>query len=287
MKCKKHSIAIITCWYGDFPWYFPYFIHSCSHNPSVDFLIVTDNITEVLGKPDNVKIIHKTLAQINFLATKKLGFAVNIENAYKLCDFKPAYGFLFQEILDQYDFWGHGDLDVVYGDIRNFMTEEILSNYDVISSRHDYITGTFCLFRNTIHMNTLFMQSRDYGKVLSSSEHYCFDECNFLFEELQNGASIFDFPENIQSMTFVVKQAEEQNRLKAHFDFIIIEGNPGKVKWIDGKIIYKDEYEAMFYHLIKFKSKCKFQKALNPVPNSFLFTPTKVKPLPFVSLSSL
>ena len=125
-------------------------------------------------------------------------------------------------------------------------------------------------------MNTLFMQSKDYKLVLGSKENFCFDECNYLFLELQNGASIFDFPDNIQSMTWVVKKAEAEGRLKAFFDFIIIEGTPGKIKWDKGKIIYKDEYEALFYHLIKFKTACKRPKILDPIPDTFYFTPAKI-----------
>jgi hypothetical protein len=78
--------------------------------------------------------------------------------------------------LEGSDFWAHGDIDIVYEDIRNFMTDEILNSYDNISSRHDYITGTFCLFKNNQQMNTLFMQSKDYKKVMSSADHFCFDE---------------------------------------------------------------------------------------------------------------
>ncbi len=66
---------------------------------------------------------------------------------------KLAFGFLFAEIKKGYDFLGHGDIDVVYGNIRDFMTEEVLNNQDVISSWHDYNTGTFCLFRNNKLMN--------------------------------------------------------------------------------------------------------------------------------------
>ena len=274
MEIKK--IAILTCWYGPYPWYLPYFIHSCIYNITIDFYIITDNKEAIPNKPINVKIIHKTIEEIKTLAADKLGFTVVIENAYKLCDFKPAYGFLFPEIIKGYNLWGHGDIDIVYGDIRNFMTQEILDEYDIISSRHDYITGTFCLFKNSEQMNTLFMQSKDYKLVLGSDEHYCFDECNFLFSELQNGASIFDYPDNIQSMTYVVKQAEAQGKLKAFFDFIIIEGATGKIKWDKGKIIYKDLYEAMFYHLIKFKTECKWPKVLDPVPDTFYFTPRKI-----------
>jgi hypothetical protein len=281
------TISILTCWYGPYPWYFPYFIHSCKYNPTIDFIIITSNEQRIPNKPENVKIIHKTMDEIKEIASIKLEFKINIDYAYKLCDFKPAYGFFFPEIIQQYDFWGHGDIDVVYGNIRDFMTEEILGSYDIISSRHDYITGTFCLFRNNEQMNRLFMQSKDYEKVFSSPEHFCFDECNFLFAELQNGASIFDYPDNIQSMTYVVKNAEAEDKLKAFFDFIIVEGTPGKIKWDNGKIIYKDEYEAMFYHLIKFKTECKRPKILDPIPQTFYFTKRTIKAATKVEIPTL
>lgn len=270
------KIALLTFWYGPFPWYFPYYIHSCVFNPSVDFIIVTDNIQPIPSKAENIKIIHKTLAEFKATASEKLGFVVSIDYPYKLCDFKPAYGFIFPEIIAGYDFWGIGDIDLVYGNIRDFMTEEILNIYDIISSRHDYITGSFCLFKNNRKMNTLFMQSNDYQKVFSSSEHFCFDECNFLFEELKNGASILDYPNNIQSMTYVVKKGEAEGKLKAFFDFIIVEGIPGKIKWKNGKIIYNNLYEAMFYNLIIFKKECKRPKLFNPIPNTFYFTPKRI-----------
>lgn len=283
----KPKIGIVTCWYGPYPWYFPYFIHSCSYNRTIDFIIITNNQHPIPNKPKNVKIINKTLEEISVIASEKLGFKINIDCPYKLCDFKPAYGFLFPELLNGYDFWGHGDIDVVYGNIRNFMTEKILSNYDILSSRHDYITGTFCLFRNNKHMNTLFMQSKDYKQVFSSSKHFCFDECNFLFQELQNGGSIFDYPNNIQSMTWVVKKAEMERKIRPYFDFIILEGATGKIKWYKGKIIYKEMYEAMFYHLIKFKTACKRPKILDPIPDTFYFTPKKIIKNKKIEISSI
>lgn len=270
------KIGIITCWYGPYPWYMPYFIHSCTYNPSIDFIIITANKEEIPNKPENVIIIYKTIEEIKAIASQKLGFAVNIDCPYKLCDFKPAYGFLFPEIVKGYDFWGHGDIDVIYGNIRDFMTDEILNTYDVISSRHDYITGTFCLFRNNKQMNCLFKKSKDYKLVFSSAVHFCFDECSFLWKELENGASVFDYPDHIESMTHVVKKAEAEGKLKAFFDFIIVEGIPGKIKWEKGKIIYMDKYEAMFYHLVKFKKECKRPKILNPIPDTFYFTPRKI-----------
>jgi len=271
-----HSVVILTCWYGPYPWYFPYFIHSCSYNPSIDFYIITDNEQLILNKPSNVGIIFKLLSEIETTATDKFGFGVSISNPYKLCDFKPAYGFLFPELIEGYDFWGHGDLDIVYGDIRGFMTEEILNSYDIINSRHDYISGAFCLFRNKPEINTLFMQSRDYKKVYSSPEHFCFDECSFLRDQLALGSSILDFPDHTESMTYVVRKTEADEELKAYFDFIAVEGTPGKIIWDKGKIFYKQKYEAMFYHLVRFKNECKRRKVLDPIPDIYCFTPTNI-----------
>ena len=69
------SIAVITCWYGPYPWYFPYFIHSCIYNPTIDFIIITDNDESLIcNKPENVRIIYKTLEEIKIVASEKLSF---------------------------------------------------------------------------------------------------------------------------------------------------------------------------------------------------------------------
>lgn len=272
MTPNQNTICLITCWYGPYPWYFPYFIKSCAYNGSIDFIIITENQVAVLNKPENVKFVYKTLNEIQSKASKKLGFEVSLTYPYKLCDLKPAYGYLFSELIEDYSFWGVSDIDIIYGNIRGFISEDMLQHYDIISGRHDYLTGSFCLFRNTEKINRLFMESKDMQQVFSSPQHYCFDECNFLFKELQNGRSIFEFPSNIQSMTYIVKKAENEGRIKAFFDFIIVEGVPGKITWEKGKVFYRDEFEAMFYHLIKFKTICKHQIAFDPIPETLHFT---------------
>jgi len=270
------KIAIITCWYGDYPWYFSYFIHSCSFNRTIDFIIITSNTDSIANKPENVKIIHASMDKLQSLVSRKMKFTVNIGYAYKLNDFKPAYGFIFSRIIREYDFWGYADIDVMYGDIRGFMTDDLLSRYDVLSSRHDYMAGTFSMFKNEYRINTLFMQSRDYKKVFQTGKNYCFDECNNLFPELDKGRSILDFPNKIQSITYVVKKAEADGRLKAFFDFIVVDGVPGKIMWRNGKVFYKKKYEIMYYNLIRFKRECKKPKVFNPMPATIYFTPNRI-----------
>ena len=265
------KIAIATCFYGKLPWYFSYFLHSCRYNPTVDFFVIGDMEYKSINFPKNVHFINIDIKNLIKIASKKLGFQVSIPYSYKLCDFKPTYGFIFEDLFKGYDFWGHGDIDLVYGNIRNFMTEELLSSFDVVSVRHDYITGTFALYRNNKLFNSLFMESMDYKKVLSNPTHYCFDECNFLWEQLESGHSIYNLPYEIESMTHVVKKLSDRKKIRAHFDFLIVEGTPGGIKWENGKVIYRDKYEAMLYHLIRFKSECKRKIPLVTSPSTIYF----------------
>ncbi len=268
-------VAIIVPYYGKFPWYFNYFLHSCIFNSSIDFFIVSD-IEYGGALPNNVRFISWSFYKVRKMAGQKLRIPVIISNPYKLCDFKPAYGVIFSELISGYDFWGYADIDVVFGNIRNFITDKMLLNYDIISCRHDYLTGVFCLYRNCNQMNTLFMQSKDYQKVFTSTDFFSFCECNFLWQELDIGASIFDFPNKIESMTWVVKKAAKEGKIKAHFDFIIAEGTPGKIKWDKGSIIYNNKYEAMLYHLVMFKTVGKKPRLLDPIPDTFYFSPSQI-----------
>jgi len=206
MMKHQQSIALLVCYFGELPWYFDYFIHSCKFNPTVDFYIIIDDRNYAKPLPDNVKLIYKTMDEISLLATEKLGFEVNIAYSYKLCDFKPAYGFIFSDILGKYDFWGHGDIDVIYGNIREFITDELMEQYDLFSIQPRWLPGCFLLFRNSLKMNTLFKHSKDYKKVFTEHKHYCFDETNFTHHEFNEGMEYHEVPTEIESMTHVVKK---------------------------------------------------------------------------------
>lgn len=267
----KHSIAILTCWYGDFPWYFPYFIKSCVHNTTVDFIIVTDNQDAIPNKPDNVIIVQKTLDTFKAEASAKLGLELQFENAYKICDLKPAFGLFFEDIFAKYDFWGHGDIDMVYGDIRGFMTEDLLDTYDLISAHQNFVTGTFCLYRNNQLNKNLFAESKDYKTIFLNPEYLGFDECDFLFYEIGNGKTIFDFPDSLQSMTYVVRKAQAEGRLKPLFEFYLFQAMTNKIRWDKGRIVYANKVECLFYDMIKYKKECKDTRVHYPIPEVFYF----------------
>ena len=227
--------------------------------------------------PSNVKIIYKELNELSQLATEKLGFEINIKTAYKLCDFKPAYGYIFSDLLKDYDFWGHCDIDIIFGNIRDFMTEELLENYDLISVRPDWIPGCFLLFKNCEKMNTLFLHSKDYKKVFSSNQHYCFDETNFTHYQFEDGKAYYEIKSEVESMMHVVKKMEDLNYITPYFDLHIIEGgSPGNIRWEDGKIIYKNRFEILLYHLIDFKRHFVPKKHNPHIPNRYTISRTNI-----------
>src|ERR1700741_2624180 len=157
---RQESIIILVCYFGKFPWYFDFFIHSCRYNPSIQFCILTDNEDKLENKPENVFFVKKTLKQIENKATEKLGFVAKLESAYKVCDYTPLLGFLFPELIKGYTFWGYGDIDVIYGNIRYFLTSKLLDSYDIISVRPEYLTGSFTIYRNSNRVNKLFLESK-------------------------------------------------------------------------------------------------------------------------------
>ncbi len=268
------SIAILICYYGKFPWYFPYFLYSCAYNPSVDFIIISDN-NYGHELPGNVTIINRSWEKVKKMIGQRLGFNVQIEIPYKLCDFKPAYGFLFPEFVKDYDFWGHGDIDIIFGDIRKFITNEILNKHDLINVRHDMLAGYFTLFKNHSKTNELFRCSKDYKKVFTSPIYYNFDEANFMFQEFLDGVPYQQIYSEIESMTHVVKRLHEENYIRTYFDFHVIQGNPGRLTWKKGTLMYKNKYEALLYHLVRFKEMCKPTR-MKTIPDTFHISPTRI-----------
>ena len=67
-------IVFIIAYMGKYPWYVPYFIHSCRYNPTIDFIIITDNNDKNLELPANVKIIPCSIEQFKAKTFNALGF---------------------------------------------------------------------------------------------------------------------------------------------------------------------------------------------------------------------
>lgn len=274
----KHSIVLINVYFGKYPWYFSYFLHSCKFNRDIDFILLTDCKENIIEVPSHIHLMLYSIDDFRRDASIALGFDIAIDNGYKLCDFKPAFGCIFREYTEKFDYWGYCDIDLIFGNIREYMSDDLLSVYDVISSRHDYLTGSFALYRNTPFVNRLFENSRDYKRVFTSSQHLCFDETNFEFPQFINKVNYIDIISEIESMTQVVMKLDAEGRIKAYFELQILEGLPGNMVWDNGDLVYKQSYSVLYYHLIYFKDFYNIALAPNEaIPDRFEINQTDIR----------
>jgi len=150
-------IRFLIPYFGKWPFWLPFFLESCRYNPDIDWLFFSDcGIPENL--PDNVRIRAISFDDYCQLVSKRLDIHFAPANPYKVCDVRPAYGFLHAEDLEGYDFWAFGDIDVIYGQLRNWFTAERLARYDLISCYARRVSGPLSLIRNTPQSATLFQR---------------------------------------------------------------------------------------------------------------------------------
>ena len=175
---RSLKIRIIAVYYGSFPEYFPMWLKSCAMTPSIDFLIVTDSSDGAYSLPSNVQVLTMDFCRLKELAKEKIGMELTLDTPYKLCDYKPAYGLIFEDYLIGYDYWGHCDIDLVWGDLSHFFEEYHLEQYDKFLDR-----GHLSLYRNLPDMNRLFMcetETSSYKNVFSTNQSCFFDECSMV-----------------------------------------------------------------------------------------------------------
>ena len=175
------KIAIIIPYFGAWPAWTPLFLESCRQNQTVDFFIFTDTEPCCFEGASSPNIRCQRISFIDYcnLASQRLDVDFHPTRAYKLCDLKPYYGIIHEDLLKDYDFWGFCDVDLVLGDLRSFYTEEILRRYDVISNHSDRVSGHFALIRKKAAVTTMPMEIPECKQMLSSDRHYGIDEIAF------------------------------------------------------------------------------------------------------------
>jgi hypothetical protein len=173
----RGKIGILIIFFSRWPDWIYSFVFSCERNPDIDFIFINDSQT-VLSDSKNIKNINFTIDDFNALASEKLGFGVQVNNPYKICDFKPALGKIFEDYLTNYDYWGVSDIDLIFGDLSSALKEILYNKYDLVSFYKEFISAPFFLVRNTAYLNSIFEQINDYKKYLSLDIYCGLDENN-------------------------------------------------------------------------------------------------------------
>ena len=92
------KIVLVIPYFGKFPNYFDLWVKSIEKNETIDFLLFTDCKIE-FAVPKNLKIVNMTFEEFRENVSNKFDFKIRLKEPYKICDFRPAYGYLFAEYL--------------------------------------------------------------------------------------------------------------------------------------------------------------------------------------------
>ena len=274
------KICLIVCYFGKFPEYFQLWLNSCACNKNLDFLIFTDN-NEQYKYPSNVKKIKVTFDKMRGYIQNKFDFKISLERPYKLCDYRPAYGFIFSDYLKEYNYWGYCDIDVIFGNTEKFLNKIDFNEYNKI-----FKCGHFSLYKNNDTVNNNFKKMLDietkeplYRKVYTEDKTFLFDEDginsdgmnNFYNQKdnkmYRNKYVIADI--SIKYNNFILSQYKEDGKYIfnwiSNIENCTLEGIYHKKEKIEKR-------EFMYIHLQKRKMKMLVDNEQNfwIVPNEFI-----------------
>ena len=177
MSMKR--IVLIIPYFGKLPSWIQLFLNSCSFNREVNFLFFTDDKTIMeCNIPDNVAVEFISFQELRKMFVDKVG-KLYLGHPYNLCEYKPLYGYVFQDYISGYEYWGHCDIDLIFGDIMFFLNKIDYRKYDRI-----FPLGHLSLYRNDEKNNKMFLRARkkdyrsvaDFSLVCSTTYPCHFDE---------------------------------------------------------------------------------------------------------------
>ena len=162
---------MIRTWAGPLPAWMPEFNEQMrrvlSRAPGWEFMLM------------HYEYAHE-LDTFKSLVFKKLGVRVSpAAGSRKICEFDPALGLIYSNILEGFDFWGHYNLDCVYGRIERYVTDELLAATDIFAAEPYSICGPFTIYRNCSSVNDLFRLVYNWQDVFQDPEFHGFDEGAF------------------------------------------------------------------------------------------------------------
>lgn len=282
----RRGIFIIP-YFGKLPYYFHLWMYTASYSKRFDFLIYT-NDKSIKASAKNIKIIHLGFEDFVNKVQSKFDFKLGLTTPRKLCDFKPTYGYIFEEEISQYDYWGFCDIDLFWGDIDRLVPLD--DEYDKL-----YVHGHMTLMKNSFEMNRLFMQPieghESFRTVLSAKDNKVFDESsdglNINLIAQRKGAKIyFDYQlADINPFSFLFRLAQYDYSLpfkkgrvvtfppKRKMLFYWKNGSLAKYELLpEGKV--KESF-VRYFHFQK-RDITIYPDAVNA--NSFIIVPNKVVP---------
>ncbi len=239
-----NDTALIVAYYGKIPPYLPLFLDSCKQNADIDFIFFTDWNSDKLISSENIKFIKSSLDEFNKLSNSKIQIG-DVVTPYKLCDLKPAWTHIFEDYLREYKFVGYCDIDLIFGRIAEFFSEDVKRRCDMFSITTSYLSGALTIFKNTPQMRTLYQKASGWRYIFSDARHWAFDE----YLRIDNTKSDDAKANKLESFSDLVFSSRS-NVVLENSRYIGLESRPDLVTYDNGRWLDKEDREYVFFHFV-------------------------------------
>ena len=139
------SAAFCVPFFGPLPPYFIHWVKSCEINHGhFHWFVYSDHVRSRRRLNRAVTIIPYTFDAMAADFKNIFGIEIFRENLRMICNYRILFYSLRRgkEPLDRYDFIGYTDLDMIYGDLAQFMPKET-RDYHMISGDDGHPCGPF------------------------------------------------------------------------------------------------------------------------------------------------
>ncbi|QTA93827.1 DUF6625 family protein [Desulfonema magnum] len=246
MTSDNIKSAFLVPFFGKLPPYFSFWAKSCEINHQNFHWFVYNDQT------DTGYAVNKAVSVIPYQFDEMMADFQNILNIRlpgqylrKICDYRIMFYFLrrHKEPLDDFDFIGYTDMDMIYGRLNRFLPSD-MKRYSIISGDNNQPCGPFTL---TDRSSMKFLLESDKIKChFEAQEHNSFNESEELMNIVSEDKPVFCHSDPIQPT--------RTSGFSYRRTFAV--WNNGSVTVWDHK---GNKKEGGFYHFSRYKDKERFK----------------------------
>ncbi|KRM20121.1 hypothetical protein FC40_GL000361 [Ligilactobacillus hayakitensis DSM 18933 = JCM 14209] len=219
------KIKVFLPYFGvEFPKTFDVLLFTMKRNTKIDFIVPTNiNFSQYESYAENITFVNMNLSDVKYRIESILKYTVKLKEAYKICDFKPSFGEIFSDYLEDAEWWGYIDPDVILGDINSFIDSVDFDMYERVLS-----WGHLTFYKNTDYVNKLWRKEWGLEGIVPSIKEVSTRNTPFYFDEKGQGKG-YGYG--------IIYAQRKLNALKAYENVeFIADVSPGKFNfWVRGE----------------------------------------------------
>jgi hypothetical protein len=239
------KIGMIIPYFGKWPEWIDLFFYSAAQNELIDFIFYTDcNVPSESFA--NIKFNSISYSDYLKWINEKLPLNFHPKNPYKLCDLRPFYGKIHELDFKDYEFYGWCDIDIIFGNLSQYLTDELLTKIDLFTTHNLRLSGHFCFFRNS--RKNIDMYSKIYNwRIELNKEHYVgLDEYGltnaYLETYLHKGLDKIKLTCFKRSLNFLKRYKARNYHMKEYFTTPF-----SPIPWLEDDTVNSNQPDIWFY----------------------------------------